>query len=250
MSADIESTEVSTTTTGEHTDRRSALKKLAVGGALVWSAPTLLSGVAHAAGVGTPKCIPKIDQPGFGPGGGVLGAVTWKYVGAGATKNWRWNVGATVNYQIPPLSTGPGVEGPCHCSPTLPIVQFQWSWTAAYKESKTGVPYELTSSQLTWQTIAPGTYYSKTFPISGNAFVEGNANSGSFNMYSSIALSVRVVCAGLGAVKAYRCVRYTSSSVIPVFNTLNQTVVDNYDPPTTTYDAVISGGQACSANLP
>ncbi|CAB4862523.1 unannotated protein [freshwater metagenome] len=250
MSADIDSSETSATTLGDHTDRRAALKKLAVGGAIAWTAPTLLSGVAHAAGVGTPKCIPKIDQPGFGPGGGVLGTTTWTYVGGGTIKNYRWNVSSVVNYQVPPLSSGPGVEGPCHCSPTAPVVQFQWKWTAAYKSGKTGSPYELSSSQTTWQTVTPGAYYSKTFPTSGNAFVEGNANSGSFNMYSSVSLSVRVVCAGLGAVKAYRCVTYVSTSVTPVFNTLNQVVNVNYSSPTTTYDTVFSGAQACSANLP
>ena len=39
-------------TSGGGLDRRSLLKKAAVGGALVWVAPTLLSGAAHAQGSG------------------------------------------------------------------------------------------------------------------------------------------------------------------------------------------------------
>jgi hypothetical protein len=44
-------------------DRRSAIKKAAVAGALVWATPVILSGTAYA-GVFTPKCVPPTPTSG------------------------------------------------------------------------------------------------------------------------------------------------------------------------------------------
>ncbi len=218
MSTDLDSNETTAGVLNDQTDRRAALKKLAVGGAIAWSAPLLLSGVAHAAG-GTAKCIPSLGGAGFGPGGGVLGTITFTYLGAGtvtatcpSSKNFKWQVDGVVNYSIPALN--PPSSKPCLCSATVPVVQFQWSWVAAYKSGKGAPCYETNpQSSLAWTTTSGPVTYSKTF---GPLEVQGN-KVGDFG-YSSAQLAVRVVCKGPTGKPAWDCRYYTasvSSAVLP-----------------------------------
>ena len=239
VGADIDDNETTSGMSNDHTDRRAALKKLAVGGAIAWSAPLLLSGVAHAAG-GTAKCIPPLSSAGFGPGGGVLGTITFTYLGAGTNtatcsgvspipdaRNFKWQVDGVVNYSIPALN--PPTSKPCLCSATVPVVQFQWTWEAAYKSGKAAPCYKTNpQSSSGWTTTTGPVTYSKTF---GPLEVQGN-KVGDFG-YSSAQLAVRVVCQGPTGKPAWDCRYYTasvSSAVLPgpgSSNALKQNVGDS-----------------------
>lgn len=107
MADDTRSPAVDTTPTGG-IDRRSALKKAAVGGAVAWSAPTLLSSTAAAqtpGGFCTPKCYPVQTTP------GVTGCT---YCIGGPTQ-FRQAAGLT-------FSSGSGATCPCGGTPTVSIV--------------------------------------------------------------------------------------------------------------------------------
>ncbi len=173
------------------------LKKVAAGGAIAWTAPMLISGVASAAG-GTVKCRPRNSSPAAAGYGFGTSTVSFTNTGSGP---FTWT--ATINFSFTVPS---GAHVACSCSSSLPVVQYQYSFTACYKSGGKNCG---TSSSTTWTTLSPSSNtFSGTITISS---ITGKV-SGATGVANGT-ISLRVICDNCGPrPRSWNCSAYTASA--------------------------------------